>query len=157
MRRLRILGLALARAGRPSVRAGRRGSAVGPGGALGQRLACRLWGSSSRRSSARSTPAGARSREADHYTVSVTRPDGSVVDAGQVAGPSRSIFVPYVGPGTYAVEVAAWGSPPGEEGQEVLVRRRRSLDLRPAGNGAMTHRATSGCPPTTATPRIPGP
>jgi hypothetical protein len=59
---------------------------------------------------------------ADHYTVSVTRPDGSVVDAGEVAGTGRSVFVPYVGPGTYAVEVAAWGTPPGDEEPEVVAR-----------------------------------
>jgi hypothetical protein len=61
---------------------------------------------------------------ADYYTVSVTRADGSVIDLGQGAGTSRSIFVPYVGSGTYSVQVAAWGTPPGEEDPEVLVREQ---------------------------------
>ena len=70
---------------------------------------------------------------ADHYTVSVTRPDGSVIDAGEVAGTGRSVFVPYVGPGTYAVEVAAWGTAPDDEEPEVLVREKTlstSSDIR---------------------------
>ncbi len=61
---------------------------------------------------------------ADYYTVSVTRADGSVVDLGQSTGTARSVFVPYVGPGTYSVQVAAWGTPPGEEEPEVLAREK---------------------------------
>jgi hypothetical protein len=61
---------------------------------------------------------------ADYYAVSVTRADGSVVDLGQGSGTSRSIFVPYVGPGTYSVEVVAWGTPPGEDDAEVLARSK---------------------------------
>ena len=59
---------------------------------------------------------------AEHYTVSVTRADGSVMDLGETTGTSRSIFVPYVGPGTYSVQVAAWGTPPGEEEPTILAR-----------------------------------
>jgi hypothetical protein len=61
---------------------------------------------------------------ADYYSVSVTRPDGSVIDAGQVTGTSRSVFVPYVGSGTYSVQVAAWGTPPGEEEPKILAREK---------------------------------
>ena len=74
---------------------------------------------------------------ADHYTVSVTRPDGSVVDAGEVAGTGRSVFVPYVGPGNYAVEVAAWGTPPGDDDPEVLVREK-TLSTSSGGSGTVT-------------------
>ena len=72
---------------------------------------------------------------ADYYTVSVTRPDGSVVDAGQGAGTSRSVFVPYVGAGTYSVQVAAWGTPPGEDEPEVLAREKA---MSAGGDGAPT-------------------
>jgi hypothetical protein len=61
---------------------------------------------------------------AEYYTVSVTRADGSVVDLGESAGSSRSIFVPYVGPGTYSVQIAAWGTPPGAEEPQVLAREK---------------------------------
>jgi hypothetical protein len=75
---------------------------------------------------------------ADYYTVSVTRPDGSVVDAGEAAGAGRSVFVPYVGPGTYAVEVAAWGTPPGEDDAEVLVREKTLSTSAAVGRGDVT-------------------
>jgi hypothetical protein len=68
---------------------------------------------------------------AEYYTVSVTRADGSVVDAGQSSGTSRSIYVPYVGPGTYSVQVSAWGTPPGEDQAEVLARDK---SMSTAGN-----------------------
>lgn len=58
--------------------------------------------------------------DADYYTVSVTTPDGSVVDAGQSGGTSHLIVVPYVGPGTYSVQVTAWGTPPGKDEPEVV-------------------------------------
>jgi hypothetical protein len=49
---------------------------------------------------------------ADYYTASVAAPDGSVTDFGQVAGAGgggTSLWVPYVGNGTYSVTVTAWG------------------------------------------------
>jgi hypothetical protein len=49
---------------------------------------------------------------ADYYTASVTAPDGSVTDFGRVAGAGgggTSLWVPYVGNGTYSVTVTAWG------------------------------------------------
>jgi hypothetical protein len=82
---------------------------------------------------------------AEYYTVSVTRADGSVVDLGQSSGTSRSIYVPYVGPGTYSVRVAAWGTPPGEEEPEVLVREQA---LSTGGDAVRTE----GGEPTVATP-----
>ncbi len=50
--------------------------------------------------------------EAEYYTATVTAPDGTVTDYGQVAGAgagSTSLWVPYVGSGTYTVTVTAWG------------------------------------------------
>jgi hypothetical protein len=77
---------------------------------------------------------------AEYYTVSVSRPDGVVLDLGQSAGTSRSIFVPYVGPGSYSVQVAAWGTPPGEDEPEVLDRDR---SFSTNGGAAGTHTAKS--------------
>jgi hypothetical protein len=61
---------------------------------------------------------------ADSYAVSVTRPDGSVLDVGEGAGTGRTVFVPYVGPGNYSIQVTAWGTPPGDDDAEVLARDR---------------------------------
>jgi hypothetical protein len=64
---------------------------------------------------------------ADHYTATVTRADGSVQDAGTVGtgegGGSATIYVPYVGSGTYSVTVSAWGSE-GDDEPELLERGR---------------------------------
>jgi hypothetical protein len=59
--------------------------------------------------------------EATGYTASVTRADGSVIDAGSVSPGGSSLYVPYVGSGTYSVRVTAYGEPaPVEEtGDEV--------------------------------------
>ena len=54
---------------------------------------------------------------ATSYTASVTSPDGSVTDLGSVPAGGTSVYVPYVGNGTYSVRVSAYGSPdePGAE------------------------------------------
>ncbi len=68
--------------------------------------------------------------DADYYTASVTRADGSVQDLGTVGsgegGGSASVSVPYVGAGTYSVTVSAWGTPDDEAGgkAELLERDR---------------------------------
>ena len=68
---------------------------------------------------------------ADYYTASVTLADGSVQGAGQVAtgasGGGTSLYVPYVGAGTYTVQVSAYGTPPGQEddGHPELLDRGR--------------------------------
>jgi len=59
---------------------------------------------------------------AERYTASVTRPDGSVIDAGEVGAGSTSVWVPYVGNGTYTVTVSAYGTPPGADEPEVVAR-----------------------------------
>ena len=66
---------------------------------------------------------------AETYSVSVTGPDGSVIDMGETAGQGTSIWVPYVGSGSYSVSVAAWGTPPGEEedGTPEVIDRSTSM------------------------------
>jgi len=62
---------------------------------------------------------------AENYTVSVTSPNGAVVDQGETSGQGSSVWVPYVGPGTYSITVTAYGTPPGEEDDgspEVIAR-----------------------------------
>lgn len=59
---------------------------------------------------------------ADYYTVSVTRADGSVVDYGETSATGTSLWVGYVGSGTYSVEVAAWGSPEDDAKPRVIAR-----------------------------------
>jgi hypothetical protein len=54
--------------------------------------------------------------EATTYSASVTHADGSVVDYGTVAAGGTSLWVPYVGPGTYSVRVTAFGDPPRPKG-----------------------------------------
>ena len=44
---------------------------------------------------------------ADSYSVSVTSADGSVIDMGETTGQGTSVWVPYVGSGTYSVSVTA--------------------------------------------------
>ena len=77
--------------------------------------------------------------DADYYTLSVTRADGSVVDYGQSAGTGTSLWVPYVGSGTYSVEVVAWGTPAEAETAHVIARDRASSEAantRPAMTAA---------------------
>jgi hypothetical protein len=54
---------------------------------------------------------------ATSYTASVTRADGSVVDYGAV-GSGTSLWVPYVGAGSYSVRVSAFGTPPAAEEED---------------------------------------
>jgi hypothetical protein len=47
---------------------------------------------------------------AEYYTASVTAPDGSVTDFGNVGGGGgTTLWVPYTGNGTYTVSVSAYG------------------------------------------------
>jgi hypothetical protein len=48
---------------------------------------------------------------ATSYTATITSPDGSVTDLGGVAPGGASAWVPYVGAGTYSVQVTAYGTP----------------------------------------------
>lgn len=55
--------------------------------------------------------------DAERYTATATLADGSVQDLGTVGigpgGGSTSVWVPYVGDGTYSIAVTAWGSDEG--------------------------------------------
>ena len=57
---------------------------------------------------------------AERYAVTVTRPDGSVIDLGSSGGTGRTLYVAYAGPGNYSIQVEAWGTPPGAEDAEPL-------------------------------------
>ena len=47
---------------------------------------------------------------AEYYTASVTAPDGGVTDFGNVGGGGgTTLWVPYVGNGTYTVSISAYG------------------------------------------------
>ena len=48
---------------------------------------------------------------ATSYTATITSPDGSVTDLGGVSPGGASAWVPYVGAGTYSVQVTAYGTP----------------------------------------------
>lgn len=58
---------------------------------------------------------------ATSYAASVTRSDGSVIDAGAVSAGGNTLFVPYAGAGTYTVRVTAYGVPDRERGDRKVV------------------------------------
>jgi hypothetical protein len=58
---------------------------------------------------------------ADSYTASVTAPTGAVSDFGDVGAGGTSVWVPYVGDGTYTVQVQAWGTPPSPNEKAPLI------------------------------------
>src|SRR5436190_22784907 len=58
---------------------------------------------------------------ADRYSANVTGPDGSVSDYGDVGPGGTSLWVPYVGDGTYTVTIQAWGKPPSPDKQPKLL------------------------------------
>ena len=114
MRRMRIIGLALLALG-PSPPSRSAASRHPPGRSLSVSASLDGCGLANAAIVCQIDASWSALEGADYYTVSVTRADGSVVDVGEAAGTSRSIFVPYVGPGTYSVQVSAWGTPPGED------------------------------------------
>ncbi len=58
---------------------------------------------------------------ASSYSATVTRPDGSVVDYGDVGAGGATIWVPYVGSGNYSVRITAYGTPPEPEGEPEVI------------------------------------
>jgi len=80
--------------------------------------------------------------DADYYTASVTRADGSVQDLGTVGsgegGGSVSVSVPYVGAGNYAVTVSAWGTPDDDEEKPELLEREKADTTEKAHTGKVT-------------------
>lgn len=134
MRRMRIIALSLLALGVPAFAFG--GEQAPSGGSLSVSASLGGCGLANAAIVCRIDASWSAFEGADYYAVSVTRADGSVVDVGQGAGTSRSIFVPYVGPGTYSVQVSAWGTPPGEEEPEVLAREKSMSTADAEGGGA---------------------
>lgn len=64
--------------------------------------------------------------EATSYSATVTRADGSVVDYGTVVPGGTSLWVPYVGSGTYSVRVTAFGTPPRPKGGKPVISTETS-------------------------------
>ncbi|MGH2987544.1 MAG: hypothetical protein ACRDLO_12770 [Solirubrobacterales bacterium] len=64
--------------------------------------------------------------EATSYSATVTRADGSVVDYGGVAAGGTSLWVPYVGSGTYSVRVTAFGDPQRPNGGKPVISTETS-------------------------------
>ena len=83
---------------------------------------------------------------AESYTVSVTGANGSVVDYGQSSGQGTSVWVPYVGSGTYSVQVTAWGTPPGEEDGGSPEPIARSTAMSGGNADAVAESAPAGTP-----------
>lgn len=66
---------------------------------------------------------------AESYTASVTSPDGSVTDQGSVPAGGASVYVPYVGNGTYTVRVSAYGTPPQPGAEPELIESDTADEL----------------------------
>jgi hypothetical protein len=82
---------------------------------------------------------------ASSYSATVTRADGSVVDYGAIGAGGASLWVPYVGPGSYSVRITAYGSPPHEGGRGNVVASGTDHPVKAdvsgaRGNNARTHR-----------------
>jgi hypothetical protein len=63
---------------------------------------------------------------ATSYTASVSAPNGAVSDYGTVGAGGTSFWVPYVGNGTYTVEIDAWGTPPSADKEPPLVAQDKA-------------------------------
>jgi hypothetical protein len=87
---------------------------------------------------------------ATRYAARVTRPDGSVIDYGDVGAGGTSFWVPYVGNGTYTVTVAAYGSKRGSGEPELLAKS--SSDAGGKSNARRTAPAAGGAVATTDDP-----
>jgi hypothetical protein len=108
---------------------------------------------------------------ADYYTASVAAPDGSVTDFGQVAGAGgggTSLWVPYVGNGTYSVTVTAWGDEKtgepevidkdraGATGEAEKVRKRDATEVG-EGTYEVPEADQQGEPPAEEPDEVPAP
>jgi hypothetical protein len=70
---------------------------------------------------------------ADSYSATVTRADGSVIDYGSVGPGGTSLWVPYVGAGNYSVKITAYGEPESADdkdgkGEVIATGHSRGLD-----------------------------
>ncbi len=72
---------------------------------------------------------------ATSYTASVTAPNGAVSDYGTVGAGGASLWVPYVGNGTYTVEVQAWGTPPSKDKKPPLLATDKASAGKDKGSG----------------------
>jgi hypothetical protein len=82
---------------------------------------------------------------ASNYAATVTRADGSVVDYGSIGAGGGTLFVSYVGPGSYSVRITAYGTPPHEGGRGNVVASASDHPVKAdvsgaRGNNARTHR-----------------
>jgi hypothetical protein len=59
---------------------------------------------------------------ATSYQASVTRPDGSVVDEGEVADGGSSFWVPYAGDGAYHLQITAYGEVDADPAPDVVAK-----------------------------------
>lgn len=75
---------------------------------------------------------------ASRYEATVTGPDGSVTALGEVGPGGARVWVPYVGNGTYSVEVAAYGDADESKGE------RRVLESERASTGGGQGQAADG-------------
>jgi len=71
--------------------------------------------------------------DADTYSATVTRADGSVIDYGSVGAGGASVWVPYVGSGNYSVRITAYAAPdppagPDDQGEVIATGYTRSTD-----------------------------
>ena len=102
---------------------------------------------------------------ATSYTASVTAPNGAVSDYGTVGAGGASLWVPYVGNGTYTVEVQAWGTPPSKDRKPPLLATDKAGAGKDKGSGqsgpadgATGATGTTGGPPEPCPPPpTPGP
>ncbi len=58
---------------------------------------------------------------ATSYSATVTRADGSVIDYGEVGAGGTTLWVPYVGSGTYSVRITAYGEPEQPDGEKPVI------------------------------------
>jgi hypothetical protein len=63
---------------------------------------------------------------ATSYSATVTRADGSVIDYGEVGAGGTTLWVPYVGSGTYSVRITAYGEPEQPEGERPVISTETS-------------------------------
>lgn len=59
------------------------------------------------------------------HTATVTRPDGSVAEFGELGPGVGSMWVPYAGDGTYLVEISAYGGANHPKGSATVLERER--------------------------------
>jgi hypothetical protein len=91
---------------------------------------------------------------ADYYTASVSRPDGSVADFGAVSPGGTSLWVPYVGNGTYTVVVSAYGDNPERyrPKKPIEVAKAKTGGAAQEGSFTSTPKADNAAAPATHDP-----